>query len=115
MNFMSKAELILTLVTLLSIGINVLMFIYSRNVTAKLLRISDEIGDLRDAAANFAEHVREVYGLEMFYGDQTLQSLMDHAVAFREYMDGFDYIYITDEQEQDEQEQNEENTQAEEV
>tara|TARA_R100001460_G_scaffold40808_2_gene76171 strand:+ start:324 stop:671 length:348 start_codon:yes stop_codon:yes gene_type:complete len=115
MNFMSKVELILTLVTLVSIGMNVLMFVYSRNVTAKLLRIADEIGDLRDAATNFATHVREVYELEMFYGDQTLKSLMDHAGAFRDYMDGFDYIYITDEIEQDEQEPNEQNTQTEEV
>ena len=110
MNFMSKVEFILTLVTLMSVGINVLMFIYSRNVTAKLLRISDEIGDLREASANFAKHVRDVYSLEMFYGDQTLQSLMDHAGAFRDYMDEFDYIYIIDEQEE-----NEENPQTEEV
>jgi len=40
---------------------------------------------------------------------------MDHAGAFRDYMDGFDYIYITDEIEQDEQEPNEQNTQTEEV
>ena len=50
-----------------------------------------------------------VYGLEMFYGDQTLQSLMDHAVAFREYMGEFDYVYLLDEQEQ-----NDEETQSEE-
>jgi len=38
----------------------------------------------------------------MFYGDQTLKALMDHARSFREYMDTFDYIYISDEQGQNE-------------
>jgi hypothetical protein len=45
----------------------------------------------------------------MFYGDQTLQALMDHARSFREYMDEFDIIYI------EEEEQDGETTQIEEV
>tara|TARA_R110000824_G_scaffold77567_2_gene196082 strand:- start:1465 stop:1707 length:243 start_codon:yes stop_codon:yes gene_type:complete len=76
----------------------------------RLKIIADEIGDLRDASGAFATHVKRVYELEMFYGDQTLQALMDHARSFREYMDTFDYIYITDEQEPNE----DENTQIEE-
>ncbi len=63
---------------------------YSRNVAQRLVLISQEIDDLRAAAASFATHVKSVYEMEMFYGDQTLQSLMDHARSFREYMDEFD-------------------------
>jgi hypothetical protein len=44
----------------------------------------------------------------MFYGDQTLKALMDHARSFREYMDEFDYIYIIEEQEENAQEKEEE-------
>jgi hypothetical protein len=42
-----------------------------------------------------------VYELEMFYGDQTLQALMDHARSFREYMEEFDIIYIPEEDAED--------------
>ena len=105
---MSRLEMVLSLLLLLSVGINVVLFIYSRNVTARLTMIADEIGDLRQAATSFASHVRSVYELEMFYGDQTLQALMDHAVAFRDYMDEFDYVYLIDEQEQDENEETQE-------
>jgi hypothetical protein len=93
--------MILSLILLLSLGINALLFVYSRNVAQRLVLISDEIDDMRAAAASFAEHVKNVYELEMFYGDQTLQALMDHARSFREYMEEFDFIYITDEEEED--------------
>jgi hypothetical protein len=105
MDFMSRLEMVLSLLLVLSLGINVVLFIYSRNVTARLTMIADEIEDLRQAATSFASHVRSVYELEMFYGDQTLQALMDHAVAFRDYMEEFDYVYLLDEQEQDEDEE----------
>jgi hypothetical protein len=108
MDFMSRLEMVLSLLLVLSLGINVVLFIYSRNVTARLTMIADEIGDLRQAATSFASHVRSVYELEMFYGDQTLQALMDHAGAFRVYMDEFDYVYLLDEQEQDEDEETQE-------
>jgi hypothetical protein len=108
MDFMSRLEMVLSLLLVLSLGINVVLFIYSRNVTARLTMIAEEIEDLRQAATSFASHVRSVYELEMFYGDQTLQALMDHAVAFRDYMDQFDYVYLLNEQEQDENEETQE-------
>ena len=110
MDFMSRLEVILSLILLVSVGINLFLFVYSRNIVRKLVMIADEIADLRDAVGNFANHIKVVYEMEMFYGDQTLQSLMDHARSFREYMDEFNYVYILDEQE----EQNAESTQIEE-
>ena len=54
---------------------------------------------------SFAAHSKEVYEMEMFYGDQTLQSLMDHAKSFNEQLETFEYIYsLTEEEINDEQE-----------
>ena len=100
MDFMSRLEMVLSLILLVSMGINILLFVYSRNVAQRLLLISAEIDDLRASVASFASHVKSVYEMEMFYGDQTLQALMDHARSFREYMDEFDFIYIPEEEEQ---------------
>jgi hypothetical protein len=37
--------------------------------------------------------------MEMFYGDQTLQNLLQHARDFSAQMDSFEYIYsLTDEE-----------------
>ena len=96
MDFMSRLEMILSLILILSLGINALLFVYSRNVAQRLVLISNEIDDMRAAAASFAAHVKRVYEVATFYGDQTLQALMDHARSFREYMDEFDFIYIPD-------------------
>lgn len=104
MDFMSRLEMVLLLMVIVSIAINVVLFLYSRNVTAKLARIADEIYDLRQAATSFASHVKSVYELEMFYGDQTLQALMNHAGDFRDYMGEFDYVYLLNEQEQNDEE-----------
>ena len=101
MDFMSRLEMVLSLILLVSIGINVILFVYSRNVAQKLILISQEIDDMRAAISSFASHIKSVYELEMFYGDQTLQALMDHARSFREYMEEFDYIYIPEEEEAD--------------
>ncbi len=101
MDFMIRLEMVLSLILLVSFGINILLFVYSRNVAQKLVLISVEIDDMRAAAASFASHVKSVYELEMFYGDQTLQALMDHARSFREYMDEFDFIYIPEEEDSD--------------
>ena len=101
MDFMSRLEMVLSLILILSLGINDVLFVYSRNVAQKLVIISEEIDDMRAAVASFASHVKSVYEMEMFYGDQTLQALMDHARSFRDYMEEFDFIYIPEQEEAD--------------
>jgi hypothetical protein len=108
MDIMIRVGLVLGMILTLSLVINVVLFMYSRNVTRKLGMIANEMADLRDATTSFANHVRSVYELEMFYGDQTLQALMDHARSFRDYLGEFDYIYIIEEQEENDQENAEE-------
>jgi hypothetical protein len=108
MDIMIRVGLVVGMILVLSLVINVVLFLYSRNVTRRLGMIGNEIADLRDAVGDFANHVKSVYELEMFYGDQTLQALMDHARSFRDYMDEFDYIYIIEEQEENAQEKEEE-------
>lgn len=42
---------------------------------------------------NFSNHIANVYNLEMFYGDQTLGALMEHAVSLNEQLETFEFIY----------------------
>ncbi len=96
---MSKLEIILICVSTLSIFFNVGVFLYARNAIMQLLSVSSELGDLKEMADSLASHTKEVYELEMFYGDDTLKHLMDHARSFNDYLDSFEYIYsLTDEQ-----------------
>ena len=76
--------------------------VYARNVVTKLLNIADELYDLGRMIDNFTVHVESVYQLETFYGDETLNSLMQHARSFNSQMDTFEYVYqlIEDDNEQ---------------
>jgi len=96
---MSKLEIILLCVGMLSLVFNVVVFVYARSAIVQLLSVSEELGDLQDMVNAFATHAKEVYELEMFYGDQTLQGLMEHAVSFNEQLETFEYIYSLTEEE----------------
>ncbi len=96
---MSRLEMALAGMLFLSLGFNVFLFMYARMAIVRLLAFSEELGDLQQMVNAFANHVSDVYGLEMFYGDETLKSLMEHAVSFREQIDTFEYIYSLTEQE----------------
>ena len=47
----------------------------------------------------FAAHAKSVYELESFYGDPTLQHLLQHAISFNEQLETFEYIYSLTEEE----------------
>jgi len=82
-----------------SVLFNVFLFMYARMAIVRLLAFSEELGDLHQMINSFAVHVKDVYELEMFYGDETLKGLMEHALSFREQIDTFEYIYSLTEQE----------------
>ena len=95
---MSRLEIILSLVLFASTLANVGLILYVRATLLRLLYVSEELGDLQDMINSFANHVKRVYELEMFYGDQTLQALMEHAISFNEQLKTFEFIYsITEE------------------
>tara|TARA_R100000278_G_C5401706_1_gene139820 strand:+ start:37 stop:363 length:327 start_codon:yes stop_codon:yes gene_type:complete len=90
---MSRLEIILSASLTLSFLINVGLFVYTRNIVAKLLMIADELYDLGQMVDNFTDHVETVYELETFYGDETLNGLMLHARSLNSQMDTFEYVY----------------------
>ena len=90
---MSRLEIILLAITTLSVLFNILIIGYTRKAITELLSISEELGDIQEMVSSFANHVKTVYGMEMFYGDETLKSLMEHAISFNEQLETFDYIY----------------------
>jgi hypothetical protein len=97
---MSRLEIILSAILFLSLTFNVVIFIYARSSVSRLLSVSEELGDLQVMVDAFAKHAKSVYELEMFYGDSTLEHLMNHAISFNEQLETFEYIYSLTEQPQ---------------
>ena len=75
---MMTSYVILTTVLIISLILNAIFYWYSRQVVNKLTFIYDNIGDMSELVSNYQVHLKSVYQMEMFYGDETLQHLMNH-------------------------------------
>jgi len=99
---MTRLEIILSAILAASALLNLGLIIYVRGAIVRLLSISEELGDLQQMINSFAIHLKTIYEMEMFYGDETLKSLVAHAVSFNEYMETFEYIYVLTEEPKEE-------------
>ena len=98
---MASLEITLSIILIFSIAGNIALFIYARAAIVRLLSIAEELYDLKDMSESLTEHLQSVYELEMFYGDETLSSLMEHARSFTKQQETFEYIYGLIEEEDD--------------
>ena len=87
---MMSSTVILITVLVGSLIFNGVMFWYLRKLTQKLTFIYQNIGDVSDIIANYRVHLKSVYSMEMFYGDETLQYLMDHTRSIFALLEDFE-------------------------
>ena len=90
---MSRLEIILSAMLFVSLILNIGIFTYARAAVVRLLSVSDELGDLQQMINAFAKHLKAVYELDSFYGDQTLEALLNHAISFNDQLETFEFIY----------------------
>ena len=81
------------LALILSLALNGLLLWYIRQTLRRLLFASENFAWLMDSIKNFSEHLQNLHELEMFYGDATLEHLMEHATSFNKQLETFEYIY----------------------
>lgn len=85
-----SSTVILTTVLVGSLIFNGVMFWYLRKLTQRLAFIYENIGDVSDIITNYRVHLKSVYSMEMFYGDETLQYLMDHTRSISALLEDFE-------------------------
>ncbi|MHA2215539.1 MAG: hypothetical protein ACXACY_06375 [Candidatus Hodarchaeales archaeon] len=100
-----------------SLGINILLALFSRAKARQVMAFSENITELIELMDNYKSHVKVVSELEAFYGDETLEALLQHTTSlvsvlednFSEYED---YLaeYIIDEEHQDGEKKTERNS-----
>jgi len=79
--------------------INVFAALYIRWLLRTLSSLGEELEDLAETVGHFSSHVGSLHELEMFYGDETLRSLMDHGKALVEKIDDIDFVLNVREEE----------------
>ena len=110
---MNRLEIILIALLSLSLIFNVVMFLYARKAISVLMTASEELGDLQQMIDSFSSHLASIYEMDMFYGDETLRGLMEHANSFVEQMETFNYVCQLSEHPADEAEAEEIETEIE--
>ena len=78
-----EIEIILGITLSVSMIANFLLFRLAMWQSKDLTLVSDNIGDLVEIIKNYGNHLRDVYQLDAFYGDETLEGLMTHTKAVR--------------------------------
>lgn len=108
-------EIWLIIALTVSITVNIFLFWFSREQSTRMIYVSENLDDLIYILTNYREHLKKIYTLDMFYGDETLGFLMEHTKAVAEILDTqySNVTNITDPLEVDLDEENEEETKKE--
>ena len=72
-----------------SVGINIFAFWYIRDILGRLTWISQNIDDIAEVVKVYKEHLRAVFRLEQFYGDQEMKGLIEHTRATIEMLEDY--------------------------
>ena len=76
-----------------SVTANFVAFYYIRVVLGKLMYVGDNLGDLAEMVTTYRNHLKSVYEMEMFYGDETLQFLVEHTKSLHNLLEDFEDVY----------------------
>ena len=89
---MTTLQIIITFLVV-SVALNIVALWFIRNILTKLFFVSNNLGEVNEVMLRFAEHLETVHSMETFYGDQTLQSLLEHSTLVVTMLQEFDEIY----------------------
>ena len=76
----------------ISVVVIVFLTLYIRWLIKQIESSNAESVETRMMVSNFSEHLTSIYEMEMFYGDQTLKGLIDHAKAITDKIEEVDLI-----------------------
>ena len=90
---MTGLEIWLSLTLILTMSLLGLLGWYVRKLLRKFLFISQNLSDLVDVVENYQKHLKQVYNMETYYGDETIQYLMKHTNSLSEILEDYRDIY----------------------
>jgi hypothetical protein len=86
-------HIILSLSVIILLGSCLSLILYFRKVIAPVIYASQESAELFTRLDSYRQHVQSVYEMPTFYGDQTLQSLLEHTDNIAMFLSRYENIY----------------------
>ena len=84
----------LIIALILSIVTNILALWYIRKLLAKVLFVSQNLTDLVDLLGTYRNHLKRIYSMEMFHGDETVKFLIQHTNSLLDVLEDYSDIYL---------------------
>ena len=85
---------------------NILSLWYIRKLLAKILFVSQNLTDLVDLLTTYRNHLKKIYSMEMFHGDETIKFLIQHTNSLLDVLEDYSDIYkLTEPLELDEEDE----------
>ena len=89
-------SVILFLVLLLSGALNIFLLWYSWRSIQHIRYYDNELSEVIGVIKTFTNHLKGVYNMETFYGDETLRHLLRHAEDLTDVFDQYDSLESDD-------------------
>ena len=85
-------EIWLMIALFVSVAINVFLIWFAREQSTRVTYVSQNIGDLVELISSYRDHLKAIYQLDTYYGDDNIKFLFDHtrsliAIIEQEYSD----------------------------
>ena len=71
-------EIWLAICLFASVCINAVLILFSRDISVRYYVLSDNLSYLVEILNSYQSHLKDVYSMEMFYGDENLEHLLGH-------------------------------------
>ena len=81
-----------TIIMAISLVVNFGLILYARWLIKILQVKEEEATNISEIVAEYVAHVKSVHEMEMFYGDNTLNSLIQHGTSLVEKVENLEYI-----------------------
>ena len=83
----------LSIVLFLSISANVFVGWYLSNLLKRFVFLSENLSDLLTLVSNYGTHLKRLYEMEAFYGEPTLEHLINHTKDLIEILKDYEDVY----------------------
>jgi len=102
-------EYLLFIILVCSVLLNLFLFLYIRWILTEYENLNTNLEDLFAELSYYENHIEEIHNSQMFYGDATLQGLMEHTKKLSENIVEYrNYLFPDDPKEEYETSNNEE-------
>ena len=93
---MTEIFALLSFTLFLSLVFNVIFVFYAKSTLSKVETIytaSETVSEIFTMINAYESHLRSVYELPVFYGDETLKGLLEHTSQIADYIKQYEGVY----------------------